>query len=164
MKKVIFVITACLGLAASADYMYWMVEPDVGGTDVSGASTTFNWDTAYLTYEGYTGGGKGIASLSVDDAELYNAIGSYAMADIGSDYSGRSYFIELYSGDTWLAASSPVSASALSQYIFGDNSMSAMPATAFGMAQATYAVPEPTSGLLFLVGGMLLGLKRRRMA
>jgi hypothetical protein len=26
------------------------------------------------------------------------------------------------------------------------------------------SVPEPTSGVLFLIGGMLLGLKRRRMA
>ena len=48
----------------------------------------------------------------------------------------------------------------LGQYIFS-SPMSVLPATAFGQG-ATYAVPEPTSGLLFLVGGMLLGLKRRR--
>jgi hypothetical protein len=29
-------------------------------------------------------------------------------------------------------------------------------------AGSTYAVPEPTSGLLFIIGGMLLGLKRKR--
>ena len=33
-------------------------------------------------------------------------------------------------------------------------------ATAFGGVAAN--VPEPTSGLLFVIGGMLLGLKRKR--
>jgi len=41
--------------------------------------------------------------------------------------------------------------------------MSTMPATGFGQQTgATYNVPEPTSGLLFVIGGMLLGLKRKR--
>jgi hypothetical protein len=48
----------------------------------------------------------------------------------------------------------------LGQYIFS-SPMSVPPAFAFGQG-ATYAVPEPTSGLLFVLGGMLLGLKRRR--
>jgi hypothetical protein len=63
-----------------------------------------------------------------------------------------------------LAASEHKSASSLADYIFGNNSMSPVAAAAFGKnwTAGTYSVPEPTSGLLFLVGGMLLGLKRRR--
>lgn len=159
MKKLLTILAIGFAIAANADYLYWMVDPGVTGTDISGGEKTFDWTTAVLKYEE----DNEVMTLSKDDATLYNALNTYAIADIGNDYSGKSYFIELYNGDQWLAASEHKSASMLADYIFGDNSMSPVAAAAFGKGPTgTYSVPEPTSGLLFLVGGMLLGLKRRR--
>ena len=159
MKKLLTILAIGFAIAANADYLYRMVDPGVTGTDISGGEKTFDWTTAVLKYEE----DNEVMTLSKDDATLYNALNTYAIADIGNDYSGKSYFIELYNGDQWLAASEHKSASMLADYIFGDNSMSPVAAAAFGKGPTgTYSVPEPTSGLLFLVGGMLLGLKRRR--
>ena len=159
MKKLLTILAIGFAIAANTDYLYWMVDPGVTGTDISGGEKTFDWTTAVLKYEE----DNEVMTLSKDDATLYNALNTYAIADIGNDYSGKSYFIELYNGDQWLAASEHKSASMLADYIFGDNSMSPVAAAAFGKGPTgTYSVPEPTSGLLFLVGGMLLGLKRRR--
>ena len=162
MKKAIFLLAIGVALISRADYLYWMVDEAVDGTDIQGNPTTFNWSTAILKYEV----DNEVMSLSSTDAAIYRAIDSYAVADIGSasDYSARKYFIELYNADNqWIAQTAHTSGSSLLQYIFGNDSMSSLPGVAFGQAgSATYAVPEPTSGLLFLVGGMLLGLKRRR--
>ena len=160
MKKLLTILAIGFAIAANADYLYWMVDPGVTGTDISGGEKTFDWTTAVLKYET----DNEVMTLSKDDATLYNALNTYAIADIGNDYSGKSYFIELYNGDQWLAASEHKSASLLADYIFGNDSMSPVAAAAFGKSgtAGTYSVPEPTSGLLFLVGGMLLGLKRRR--
>ena len=162
MKKLLTILAIGFAVVANADYLYWMVDPGVEGTGVSGGTTSFDWDKAVLKYEE----NNTVMEMSSTDAALYNSLNTYAIADIGAanDYSGRSYFIELYNGDQWLAASEHKSASSLADYIFGNNSMSPVAAAAFGKSgtAGTYSVPEPTSGLLFLVGGMLLGLKRRR--
>ena len=55
----------------------------------------------------------------------------------------------------------------LANYIIGGGASqqsSAFAHVGFGGATTAYNVPEPSSGLLFLIGGMLLGLKRRRQA
>ncbi len=155
MKKILLTIALFVGVAVHADYLFWMVSDNpVSGTDISGAAAKFDWTSAKLVWDG------GSMNLSSDDADLYNTIGGYAIADIGSEYSSASFFVELYNGDTWLAKSASVTGSALSRYITG--AMSLNPVAGTGWVATSYAVPEPTSGLLFLVGGMLLGLKRRR--
>ena len=162
MKKIITILAVGVALVANADYIYWMVDtPEATGIDINGNPASFAWTEAVLSVDGTT-----IGTLSSTDAAIYKDLGAYAYATISPGYSNASTFmIELYSStvhdsSTWMARTSK-SASALGAYIFGDNSMSVMPASAFGIG-ATYAVPEPTSGLLFLIGGMLLGLKRRR--
>ena len=162
MKKIITILAVGVALVANADYIYWMVDtPEASGVDIYGNPATFEWTDAVLSVDG-----NQIGTLSSSDAAIYNDLGAYAYATISPSYSDSSTFmIELYSStvhdsSTWMARTSS-STDALRAYIFGDNSMSVMPASAFGLG-ATYAVPEPTSGLLFLVGGMLLGLKRRR--
>ena len=161
MKKVIFLLAVGVALISRADYLYWMVDETVNGTDIQGNPTTFDWSTAVLKYEE----NNTVMELSSEDAAIYREIDSYAVADVGSasDYSTRKYFIELYNGNKWIAQTVHTPGSNLSQYIFGSDSMASLPGVAFGQAgSTTYSVPEPTSGLLFLIGGMLLGLKRRR--
>ena len=174
MKKIISILAVGLALLANADYIYWMVDNPANGKDISGSPVDggFHWSTAVLSiqddgrlvsgitatsFEGAT------ATLSSTAAERLASYDAYATANIGSDYSGKNFLIELFASDgTWMAGYSASAAnSAIAKYIFSDNSMSVMPAQGFGQG-ATYAVPEPTSGLLFLIGGMLLGLKRRR--
>ena len=159
MKKTLLLLAFAATLVGHADYLYWMVDnSSISGKDIQGGDATFDWTTAILKAEEDTQ----IMTLSRSDAATYEAMDGYAVANISS-YPSGTFFIELYNGDKWLAQSEHKAASALSQYIFSSNSMANIPAAGFGQAgTTTYAVPEPTSGLLFLIGGMLLGLNRRR--
>lgn len=169
MKNLIFALAVCVAVAAKADYIYWMVDPDVKVTNYQGVENS--WANAILsiqengdiyktsTYDSSSSSWK----MSNGEAKEYAGYDAYAVANLGNaSYTDKYFLIELFSDSgSWIGGYS-ASASSLAQYIFSDNSMSPMPSSAFGQVGATYAVPEPTSGLLFLVGGMLLGLKRRR--
>lgn len=175
MKKIIFALSVGLALLARADYIYWMVNNPATGTDIYGNTRNdFDWASAVLTVQEsdsiyvnstYLGGNSvdGVygGTLTKEAAQKFAERNAYAYSNIGSDYSNKYILIELFNSQgEWMAGYSAL-ASSLENYIFGDNSMAPMPAVGFGQV-ASYAVPEPTSGLLFLVGGMLLGLRRRR--
>ncbi len=151
MKKIILLLAFASIFAVKADYIYWMVDenPDVTGWDES--TTKSNWTTANLYYNDGV-----IGTLDRTAWDNLTAFDAYAYSEFTPTGTGT-FMIELI-GDTY--GKTTGLESNLSQYIFS-SPMSVMPASAFGQG-ATYAVPEPTSGLLFLVGGMLLGLKRRR--
>ena len=168
MKNLIFALAVCVAIAAKADYIYWMVDPDVKVTNYQGTERA--WANAILSirdngdiYQTSKYDSSATWQMSNSDAVGYAAYDAYAVANLESNpYNDKYFLIELFSeSGSWIGGYS-ASASSLAQYIFSDNSMSPMPSSAFGQVGATYAVPEPTSGLLFLVGGMLLGLKRRR--
>lgn len=155
MKKVLFTLAVLATIAAQADYLYWMVDTPQSGTDISGNPTSFDWATAQLWADDAI-----VGTLTKSDAELYTLIDSYAISGDVSGWASKSFFIELYNSDSqWMAKSAAVSGSSLAQYITSTMSMNPPSGAWHG---TSYAVPEPTSGLLFLVGGMLLGLKRRR--
>ena len=153
MKKIIFLLAFASVFAVKADYIYWMIDSNpVDVVDWDGTSTVRSkWTQANLYYNDTL-----IGSLDESTWGKLNTIDAYAYSSFISTDSGT-FMIELigdkYGKTTALEAE-------LGQYIFS-SPMSVLPATAFGH-NATFAVPEPTSGLLFLVGGMLLGLKRRR--
>jgi len=172
MKKLLFILTVGIAVVANADYIYWMVDTPASVQDFSGSTSPVAWNNAILTIQdsnvtvsGLSSDAKSgtgyLDSLTYMQAQGFNDIDAYTYASIGSDYSGKYFLIELFANDGSWVASRSASASSVAQYIFGDNSMAPMPAAAFGQG-GTYAVPEPTSGLLFVLGGMLLGLKRRR--
>lgn len=177
MKKIILILAVGFALLANADYIYWMVDNPASGTDITGAPTSFSdWAYAVLTVQDssaiyvnstYAEASSAAASvggtLTGAQASRLSSYDAYAYANVGSINPDKYFLIELFAGDgTWMAGySESAKSSAIAQYIFSDNSMSVMPAQGFGQG-ATYAVPEPTSGLLFLIGGVLLGLKRRR--
>ena len=158
MKKILFAVAVGISIAANADVIYWMVESNpINVTQFSGQAISQTWDEARLKVDGNVvsdGTLSDSAWRDLDDA------GAYAYTALPSSYN--SFAIELYQGGKFVGQTTGTAAE-LAKYIFS-SPMSVLPTTAFGMAAAgsTYAVPEPTSGLLFVIGGMLLGLKRKR--
>ena len=160
MKKLLVIgICAIAALASSADVLYWMVDNDYENRSDAVPSTGAD------LYAVYTG--QAATSLDHrDNSEISEALawGDNFEVDLGSSWGdGWSYYVEYSNG----IKTNPMDYStALSNgYIAKGGSLSTpnlLSNGAFGSNPATYNVPEPTSGLLFLVGGMLLGLKRRR--
>ena len=161
MKKLVVMFAAVVfATVASADVLYWMVTEDkYTGGDVN----------VYAVYTGEPPAGPhlvGTATASqVADALDYvdPADAQPFQADVGSYVgAGWSYYIELVTSDTVLSRVTWEQATTAGYLSSGAMSVPTgiNGATAFGGAAAN--VPEPTSGLLFVIGGMLLGLKRKR--
>ncbi len=152
MKKVIAILAVGVGLAVHADYLYWMVDT-----------------TAAAAYEPYTAVRLTDGTTEIDKYEFANAAalkdyqsdGSFFTAT-GTFDSSQSFFVELYNGSTWFAQSAPMSYSTLLSSGSLIKTGGIGPVSGNAASFGTYNVPEPTSGLLFVIGGMLLGLKRKR--
>ena len=159
MRKLSLIAAVILGASfAYGEVMYWMV-----GENYAEEAKTLGDGTAATLYYVYGGTAHELDYLSGSDvAEFYPAsvekeLGSYA----GDGYS---YFIELWNGSRTQEMDYATAKS--NGYISGGGMITPTPASqmGFGGGTTSYNVPEPTSGLLFLIGGMLLGLKRRRQA
>lgn len=151
MKKIIFAFAILFAIESNADYLYWMVEnpAEVDGKDVS-------WDSAAFFQNG-----NQLSKMSAAEMELVG----HGTANLGSSgYDVATYYIELYNGQDSVIGKANISYSSFAGSVFGDNDIGApgLLNTFNASSSATFNVPEPTSGLLFLVGGMLLGLRRKR--
>ena len=173
MKKLVLTaVVFAAALAVRADIMLWMVSSDVAngkvsGVDAAAENSTSPYAYLYVSDSNSNLSGNKIASLTSGEVYDLNYWGEYQQTDV-SAYSGspmRYFYVELYNG----LRTDPMSYSDAvnNGYIYAEGT--SIPTTlstggGFGQSAATgtYNVPEPTSGLLFLVGGMLLGLKRRR--
>ncbi len=172
MKKAIIVATVLVvGLMVRADVLYWMVSDAIAETTTSGGTADFaalyvvdSASSSTLSSNPYR--------LSVKtESDVYN---QYKNLGVGFEYAGiqaysnpntLSFYVEILSGEYRGKRTDTMSYAALSDYILkggGGIPSSSFVAEGFGSGSTTYNVPEPTSGLLFLIGGMLLGLKRRR--
>ncbi len=157
----IFSVVASI-LSAKADVLYWMVGDDYGETA-----------TEAKLYAVYSGTDTSISKTpTVFDTkvqpDIYNAWDAYGQFETflgASAGDGWSYYIEVVMNDkTYVNTPLTYADAQTAKYIYSNPltdpvSLSNGP---FGGGNTTYNVPEPTSGLLFLVGGMLLGLRRKR--
>ena len=154
MKKVIFTLVVIGSLVANADYLYWMVDDNATLNGAQLSST--DWSSAAFYVDTSS---TPLSTATADDLDLWG----YGVAS-GTFNSAATYYIEIFSdtgyttslGKQWFTGSQVLS------LVTGDNSIMP-PGSSVLLANAfSSAVPEPTSGLLFIIGGVLLGLKRRR--
>lgn len=166
MKR--FLLSALAVAAAAslrASTLYWQVSDQ-------GAGNEFSYARVRATQ---TPGGDGtvVASAVADGVTDQTGTGtqvSPVVSDLGStDYSGYYFYVEMVNyadGSSTRSVNKdyPWSYSQLvsSGYISTGNSVATPSAFASGALDGG-SVPEPTSGMLLLMGGALLALRRRRV-
>ncbi len=170
-KITIAVALTFMALLAKADFLYWQVTPTEG--------VTFSVANLYVTGTGVEGGSKlldGVLADGVDFGSQDKLTGTTVVptqTDI-SGYAGAQYsfFVELvtYSADGTVAGTQrpgcPWDYNDLvsSGYISAGGVSTPTAGMLSGGPNMASPVPEPTSGILLLVGGAMLALRRRRRA
>lgn len=168
-KSIVATLVFLVAFVASADVLYWMVGDSIANTAMQGDSN--NFAALYVTGEGLTPDPTSL--MTVTGGQVYNMYNPEGDT-VGFKYDGIDayksgdfhFYVEILAdGDYKGHQTSKMSYTDISKYIFAPTSIpSGSMLAGFGSGTTTYNVPEPTSGLLFLIGGMLLGLKRRRQA
>ena len=157
MRKLI--LTMILGLAAGiakADMMlYWTVDPKVKGYDyavIYGISRDKeNNVDVYKALDAVTAGSAIDTNVSVSKKEIPGTG--------GSEYAN--YIVRLFNDSMVTYESSIYAYNSLAASVWATDMLSMKATTAVGFGNFR-AVPEPTSGLLLLLGVAGLALKRKR--
>ena len=157
MKKIVLGVAAMVcGIALAEDsYLYWQINQE-------GESEPIEFAYAQVKATGDGGVVYVGASLGVEGGKKSNPINSVFDAATYGEGTGYSFVVELMnSGLDVIGESATFSYADIAPYIWspmGQTGASAWTVTTFN------SVPEPTSGLLLLIGVAGLALRRRRNA
>ena len=174
MKKVLLVLSVFWVASAIAEesWLYWMVG-DTGSytlgsgynkvmvRDVSGnlVGDGSGYLTLYYDSSSPVSGGTYVNDTTGDITAMSYGAGLYAL--LASDPSSSSFVIELWNDSSFVAQSSELSmSSGLADYIVHNNSITLPKA----WVASSFAIPEPNSAMLLLLGCAALGLRRRRQS
>ena len=186
-KVLIAAVAGLVGLAASADVLYWQVNNANADAGAKGGT-----EYSYALLRATDGEGQYYVNQNLNPSGVdvgaavgrsFFADGGYvggvleasqilSMADGSTSYAGGvsdlSFFIELYdSSGNWLAETSSKTYTQLQELgtISGfDANFKGVNAALGSAVNGSYQIPEPTSGLLMLVGLGALALRRRKVA
>lgn len=177
MKKAIVLFSAIAAVSlAQASELWWTVN---GTVDVQGegGGTGLTWDHAalYASANGYNYGGTQIGD-AVTAADM--ADWGFWNSNIDGYGSSYSFYVELYNSSNESIGKSYVSLDAPKQGAIAYNTLNNAPvnaiydgnlmnptASAYSFNQFTTSdvIPEPSSGLMMLIGMIALGLKRKKV-
>ena len=160
MKSILIGLLLVVGVAAHAEYssyFYWQVDESVADFSyaqlrLSGGSQYFTiGDTAYTKVGAETAAD---ATLGQTTLAVAANLGAYA----SSEYS---FLVEVFGEDDGLLAYSDTFSydDIVGSYVYSDMG-TALSGTAYGVSVSN--VPEPSSGVLLLLGLAALGLRRKR--
>ena len=144
---------ACITSANADSYLYWMV----------GNGSSFDAEYAKIAYT--TGDGvsatylyNGNPGAAADQKEFYNFyLDQYALIGSTTLDSSYKFFVELYNDNDQVVGVSRMLAFDAIKDAIGPDFMSIT-----GQANFSASIPEPTSGLLTLLGFGLLALRRKQ--
>jgi len=168
MKKLLFgvLLMAAMFTRAGDSYLYWMLGDDVSSKylydSVKVAAVDSSWNATYLTL--YTENFDELGGVvSKGQVDMANDWGAGFLASLGPDSS--SYVIELYNGSKAIAhTTTPLSE--VQNYIVYKSAMNPGAVSSWTMGSGAFSagpIPEPTSGMMLLLGMAALALRRRRV-
>lgn len=163
MKKLVcLACAAVLGLVASADTLYWQVDTSADNAYAPIKNQTFSYAKLYAT------DGTTTTELASVAAEADGKTMKPTLTDLG-DYGSNTYsfYVELlnYADGVSTSVYTQPYASTYNELVSAGYVSTQAMATPEGFALGGFngaAVPEPTSGVLLLIGGAMLALRRRR--
>jgi len=164
-KALIFFLATAAVVSARASYLNWQITADTPLVDgVSSMDYTY---ARLVATDGKGNTYSQLAELEKENKQM-DAYRSLDLSSLVGGPSAYSFFVELgtYSSSTFTSMASnggaPVSYDDLATdgYIYEGN-MSSVPFASIWHGGPSAVVPEPTSGLMLLLGAAMLGLRRK---
>ena len=161
MKKLILLSLVCgSAMLVSADVLYWMVD------DAHYAEDNRSFTFAYASLAAQQGTTFNSKTADYLDTRTFDpsvsSTGALASEFAARTYDGYSFFIELMSDQGDMAQ--VLNIGTYADLVAGNYLKNSQMQTEMNTYKASaFNVPEPTSGLLMLLGVGLLGLKRKKV-